>query len=209
MNTDLHIVLSYQEDIPEEIMSELINTVSVDGLGLKSEPREIGVFTAMEWAIPSLIIAYLSKPYFEAFLKEAGKDHYQLLKKGFIQLFKRIFGEKPENRRVVRSGVFSIMAQMHDGRSVKFVFPEGITFEEYEKSLDLLHELLSMHYEMYPNDQMSNLVSALKKPSHSVYMEYSNNEGSWVLIDPLLEAQKARKAQEEHNPYKVNEDASR
>lgn len=207
MNVEFHIGLSYQEDVSQEIMSELIDTVSVDGLVLRSEPREIGVYANMEWAIPSIIIAYLSKPYFEAFMKEAGKDHYQLLKKGFIQLFKRIFGEKPESRQAARSAIFSIMANMYDGRSVKFVFPEGITLEEYEKSLNLLHELLSTHYEIYPDDQMSKLVSALKKQSHSIYLEYSSNKGEWVLIDPLEEAQKARKAQEEHIGQ-VKKDAS-
>jgi hypothetical protein len=208
MKTDFHIAFSYQEDIPEEIMSDLINTISVDGLVIKSEAREIGVFASMEWAIPTLIIAYLSRPYFEAFIKEAGKDHYQLLKKGIIQLLKKIFGAHPENRRSTRSELFSIIAQMHDGRSVKFIFPEGITFEEYEKSLDLLHDLISVHYIDYPNDQMSSLVRALKKPSHSVYLEYSNNEGGWILIDPLIEAQKARKDQEENN-NQLNKDASR
>ena len=207
MNIEFHIGLSHQEDVPEEIMSELIDTISVDGLALRSEPREIGIYGAMEWAIPSIIIAYLFKPYFEAFLKEAGKDHYQLLKKGFLQLFKRILGEKPENRQTARSVIFSIMTRMLDGRSVKFVFPEGVTIEEYEKSLDLLGELLSTHYETYPDDQMSKLVSTLKTPSHSVYLEYSSNEGGWILIDPSVEAQKARKAQEEHN-NQVNKDSS-
>jgi hypothetical protein len=91
MNTDFHIGFSYQEDIPKQFMSDLIDTISVDGLFLKSESHKPNIFATMEWAIPTMIIAYIAKPYFESFLKEAGKDHYQLLKKGFIQLFKNIF----------------------------------------------------------------------------------------------------------------------
>jgi hypothetical protein len=107
--------------------------------------------------------------------------------------------KKPNKKQLTRSLLFSVMAQMNDGRSVKFLFPEGITIEEYERSLDMLYELLSTHYGNYPNDEMSDLANSLKKPSHVIYLEYSNKERRWIIIDPLLEAEKARKIQEENN----------
>lgn len=199
MSINFHIGISYQENIPDDFIEELTNSISIPELQVKVESREIGTYATIEWALPSLIIAYLSKPYFESFLKEAGKDHYQLLKKGLLFLFTRIFGKNPEKRDEKRSQLFSIMAQLDDGRSLKFVFPEGVSLEDYEKSLELMYSLLSQHYENCPSDQITEMTTRLSTLSHSLYMEYKAAEESWVIIDPLVEAKKAREAQNEHN----------
>jgi hypothetical protein len=192
MDIDFHIGFSYQEDLPKEIMDELIDNITIEGLTIQSESREVGVYMAMEWALPSIIVAYLSKPYFEAFLKEAGKDHYQLLKKGFINLFKRLF---TKTNKAKRSSLFSVIGQLEDGRSVKFIFPEGLPEDEYEVLLNMLFELLANHYSAFPNDDITNIIDELQTPSRSVYLEYSSSVHSWVLLDPMKEARKARNAQ--------------
>jgi len=199
MSNDWHIGISYQEDIPVEFIEEFIEAVSFPGLDIKHEPRERGVYANLEWAIPTLVIAYLAKPYFEGFLNEAGKDHYQLLKQGTLALFVRLFGEKPEKRPPRRTPLFSLVAKLEDGRSIKFIFPEGALLNEYEESLDCLYELLSEHYSHYPMDRLTSMVAELSSPSRSLYVEYVPRESTWVLIDPLKEAQKARIAQEERN----------
>jgi len=199
MSDDWHIGISYQEDIPAEFIDEFVEAVSAPGLDIKRESREIGVYANLEWAIPTLVIAYLAKPYFEGFLSEAGKDHYQLLKKGTLALFVRLFGEKPEKRPPRKTPLFSSVAKLEDGRSIKFIFPEGTSLNEYEESLDHLYELLSEHYAHYPTDRLTSMVSALSSPSHSLYIEYLPSESTWALIDPLKEAQKAQIAQEERN----------
>jgi len=199
MNTDFHIGISYQEDVPSEFIEELAGTVSAPNLLIRTESREIGVYAAIEWALPTLVIAYLSKPYFETFLQEAGKDHYQLLKKCLLRLFANLFGSKPEQRKEKRSQLFSVMAQLQDGRSLKFVFPEGISLEHYDKSLELMHSLLSQHYAKHPIDSITKMTERLSSPSNSLYMEYKAEESAWAIIDPLIEAQKAHKAQNEHN----------
>ncbi|MCK0714804.1 hypothetical protein ACFO0U_02570 [Chromohalobacter sarecensis] len=199
MNSDFHIGISYQEDLPSELIEEYISSISEPELKIRADSREIGFYASIEWALPTIVIVYLSKPYFEAFLQEAGKDHYQLLKKGTLKLFNRLYGSKPEKRDKKRSQLFSAMVQLKDDRSLKFVFPEGVGIEQYEKSLELMHELLLKHYVDYPNDQITEMASQLSAPSRSLYIEYKAEKEGWVLIDPLVEAQKARKAQNEHN----------
>ena len=199
MNSDFHIGISYQEDFPGEHIEEYTQIISLPELKIRSESRDVGVYAAIEWALPTIVVAYLSKPYFEAFLKEAGKDHYQLLKKGTLKLFKHLYGSEPEKREKKRSQLFSVMVQLHDGRSLKFVFPEGVSIEQYENSLTVMYELLSKHYIDYPNDQVTELTRQLSTPSQSLYIEYKVEENQWVLIDPLVEAKKSREAQNEHN----------
>jgi len=196
MNDSFHIAIDYQKGVPDVILSDFEKSISSEGLLFKSKCREPEIFMSMEWAVPSIIVAYLSKPYFESFLKEAGKDHYQLVKKGFICLFGHIFGEKPETREVCRSQLFSIVTKLHDDRTAKFVFPEGVNTREYEKSLDSLYELVSSHYNSYPNDELSHLIEALSTPSNIVYIEYCPEEKNWILLDPFVEAHKLRKEQE-------------
>lgn len=199
MSTDFHIGISYQDDVPAEFINEFTQSVSAPNFEVLSEPRERGVYASIEWAIPTLVIAYLTKPYFEAFLQEAGKDHYQVLKKSTLRLFGHLFSNNPELRNQKRSLLFSAMAKTQDGRSLKFVFPEGIAMDQYERALDLLHILLSQHYESFPNDPISEMANKLTTPSHSLYIEFVPDEANWVLIDPFIEAHNARKAQAEHN----------
>lgn len=199
MNSDFHIGISFQEDFPNELIEEYTSSISAPELKIRAESREIGVYASIEWALPTLVIVYLSKPYFEAFLQEAGKDHYQLLKKGTLELFNHLYGSKPEKRDKKRSRIFSAMVQLQDGRSLKFVFPEGVSIEQYKKSLEVMHDLLLKHYVDHPNDQITEMASQLSTPTRSLYIEYKAEKENWVLIDPLVEAQKARKAQNEHN----------
>ncbi|MFT7562320.1 MAG: hypothetical protein ACI93R_004255 [Flavobacteriales bacterium] len=192
MNSDTHIGISYLEDLPFEFIEEYTNTISATNLKIESESRENGIYMSIEWALPTIVIAYLTKPYFEAFLQEAGKDHYQVLKKGTLRLFSHLFGDNPEKRDKKRSQVFSVIVQLCDGRPLKFIFPEGITIQQYENSLELMYELLTKHYRDHPNDRITTMVEKLSTHSHSLYVEYIAEESSWILLDPLLEAEKAR-----------------
>lgn len=189
MNSDFHIGISYQEDLPSELIEEYTSSISASELKIRTESREIGVYASIDWALPTLVIVYLSKPYFEAFLQEAGKDHYQLLKKGTLNLFIHLYGSNPEKRDKKRSRLFSAVVQLKDGRSLKFVFPEGVSIEQYEKSLEVMHELLLKHYVDHPNDQITKMASQLSMPSRSLYIEYKSEKENWVLIDSLVEAQ--------------------
>jgi hypothetical protein len=78
MENDFDVGVSYQEDVPSRVISDFLDALKTAGLTVDTKKRSIGVFMTMEWAIPTLVIAYLAKPYFDGFLSEAGKDHYDL-----------------------------------------------------------------------------------------------------------------------------------
>jgi hypothetical protein len=202
MNEVNHIEIVRQEDFPKEIVREFIDSISKDGLIVKHISRPIGIYASLDWVLPTIFIVYLSKSYFDSFLKEAGKDHYQILKSGFMQLFKKLFGEKPESRPSRRSILFSVQARAIEFETIKFIFPEGVTIEEYLEILDSLFDLLSDHYEKYPSDELYGVIHSSVQYSKSIYLEYSHTEKCWKLIDAVVEAQKIHKAQKKQDKPK-------
>jgi hypothetical protein len=195
MSEEMHIGISYQEDIPKDFIDEFSETVYEPRLQLRVESRPRGFYASIEWALPTLVIAYLAKPYFEGFLQEAGRDHYQALKKGILQLTSRLYGKNPERRDRKRSLLFSAMASLQDGRSLKFVFPEGVSVEKYEVAVDSMYSLLSAHFQFYPVDSVTEIAEKLSTPSRSLYFEFDPEQETWILLDPLLEALKEHEKQ--------------
>ncbi|ART63905.1 hypothetical protein [Kushneria marisflavi] len=189
MSQEIHIGISYQEDISQDFIDEFSATVSDPRLQIKIESRSRGFYASIDWALPTLVIAYLAKPYFEGFLQEAGKDHYQALKKGILQLTRRLYGKHPEHRDRKRSLLFSTIVSLQDGRSLKFVFPEGVSLKKYEVAVDSMYRLLSEHFQMYPSDSITEIAENLSTPSRSLYFEFDPEQEIWMLLDPLLEAQ--------------------
>jgi hypothetical protein len=48
MNSDFHIGISYQEDLPSELIEEYTNSTSASKLKIRTESREIGVYASIE-----------------------------------------------------------------------------------------------------------------------------------------------------------------
>lgn len=65
-NIDIGIL--YQTGIPNEAIDRLTSELVKSGLKVETHERPLGVYAVFEWAAPTLIVAYLAKPYFEAFL---------------------------------------------------------------------------------------------------------------------------------------------
>lgn len=194
MGEIVHIDISYQEDVPVQIIQELVDAINRPGVIAQGRPRPVGMFASMEWAVPTIIIAYLMRPYFEAFLAEAGKDHYLVLKRAFSKLFLKIYGNEPEKRPHRRSMLFSIQSGMRDGRLVKAIFPEGVSHETYSVALTELLELLAEHHVSGSPDRLSEIIAPSSGWGGELYVEYSESVGNWILLDPKTEIAKRRKA---------------
>lgn len=194
MNELEHIGFSYQEDLPEQIASDFLDDVRRGGMVARGESRPIGYYAGIEWAVSTLVVVYVLRPYFEAFLGEAGKDHYAALKRAILRLFMKIYGAKPETRPSGRSLVFSVRSVVRDGRSIKFVFPEGISHEVYERIVEELLAILAEHHAEGGGDRLAEIVSVSSGMGGALYVEYSVSEGGWVLLDPKDEEGKRRKA---------------
>lgn len=189
MNSEFDIGLSYQNDIPQEFIDQFVSNISQQGLKVESRSREVGVYAAFEWAIPTLVIAYIAKPFLEGFLTEAGKDSYLTLKAGLLGLFDQLFGKNTGERAKVRSLLFSIRFKDHHGRSIKCVFPEGLSLDGYAIILDDLYDLLFDDQKNHQSGTLNKIMSEVEGMGGSYYIEYSIELKKWIAIDTNREAQ--------------------
>lgn len=187
MNRDFDIGISYQNDIPEQWIDQLASETSQAGLTIQKQSREIGIYASLEWALPTLVITYLAKPFFDAFLKEAGKDSYAALKSGILYLFEQYLGSNPEPRNKRRSQFFSI--QFHDiqERSIKCIFPEPVSLDEYSKMLDDLYDLIIEDLESHSHGKLGQMISKVDGYGASYFIEYCPETSRWIAIDTQKE----------------------
>src|SRR4051812_10695315 len=99
-----HIGVSHTEHLPHESLDEFANAIRHDGLDVKRESRpQDGPDAGLEWLVPTAIVVFITKAYFDAFLKEAGKDPYLLLKKALTKLTERWTGPAAPSAQLVFS----------------------------------------------------------------------------------------------------------
>ena len=153
--SDFDIGLSHRSEIGHDLFDDFINHVSVPELRLAIEERqEKEVYAALEWLIPTAVIIFISKSYFDAFLKEMGKEHYHLLKNAIKGLGKRLLG--PTGPRFVRitsgkgkvpkddhySLVFSVVADVGVGKNIKLLIQRDASQLECEELIDSFIDFL-------------------------------------------------------------------
>ena len=160
-----HLALIFQEDVPEEVVGEFIDDVRSSGQPISTESHPIDAYAGIEWYLPTAVILFITQSYFSSFLKEAGKDHYEVLKKSVAKLYSKFFGSDPEAKiSVVTSGekkaqlmhsmAFSIVAQIEDGQTVKLVIPIDTSELEYGDSISAFFSFLESYHDskMLPKD---------------------------------------------------------
>ena len=155
-----HIGILYQETLPEQVFENFITTVSINSLDLEVKSIPVTPYAmALEWLVPTVIVTYISKSYFDAFLKEMGKDHYHLLKKGLISFKDYLFAEDTPKVTIIISQdapkkslkssyslLFSIIADMKDNNHFKLLIDEDMSSTEYQKTINLFLIFLDKYY---------------------------------------------------------------
>ena len=149
--------------------------------------RGNGAYNGFEWIIPTAFGAYILKPYFDAFLSEAGKDHYDILKKSLKTLIKK--GKQFETKVVAsdqspdklsnsytQSLTVSIEFQTIDNRHIKLLFDNNLSLQDWNKGLENFIQLISENYESYPNDKLTERIKELNTKENRII---------YVLINPV------------------------
>lgn len=200
------IALVYEEDIDKKVFNTFIDAVSNEKLSLKTIPMEKGrPFAGMEWLVPTAIFAYIGKSYFDGFLKEMGKEHYQLLKKGFNSLWKKLVSSESSQLVIVTGNsspnkiikdnpyslYFSITAEAQNNLQFKLLIQQNCTFEIYQKTVNSFLDFL----EQYHNNKLDNaFIDKLHKNSISRIILVSYNIEKNMLKFITLEDIKSNKS---------------
>lgn len=147
MDTKPHIALLHHSEVPGGILDEFCASVNADSLRLERVSRpEPSPQMGIEWLAFPAIAVFLLKPYFDSFLKEAGKDHYYVLKKALKALWGKLFSKERKFQAtiVTASGVkkleysmlFAVYAAFDDGKLVKLLIPEECSEDEYSATIE-------------------------------------------------------------------------
>jgi hypothetical protein len=199
MDQDFHIALIYQEPIiSPDVVADFEEDLESPGLKVRVEPIPMmGVRAAIEWLMPTAIVAYIAKPYFESYLSEMGKDHYALTRKAFAKLRVRViarFGDRletfasigklgPDSNRF--SPVFSVEAHSPFGYRVKLLVQSELETGQFDLALEALIRFMA---EIYGHEVLSEHSNSLlaNGPSGSVLLLCFNSEsGQLEYVNPI------------------------
>ena len=185
-----HLLISRQEDIHEALLEEFVATLNALFIPFETEQRERTVHASLEYYIPTALVVFLAKPFFDGFLKKAGEDAYAAFKRAFAALVSKASSIAI---RVVRSApakiadvspysrVISIYAHTASGIRLKFLLPATTTEAEALIVLDSLLSLLQDHYSSPGTDTLSVILSTSKTRFLRV-LHYDAATNTWSLL---------------------------
>ena len=181
--TEYDIAVSYEEGFPAFAVDTFKEKIGSSNLQLRVEKREpIGAMAGVEWLMFTGMVVYIAKSYFDGFLKEAGKDHYQKLKESLSTLTSETMNHPRIEPVIIGSPgkvikdnqysmALSIYAEANDGRRFKLLIPKPTQDNNYTRIvyefldfLNYFHQGISVlseigfNEEMRPNDKLILLI---------------------------------------------------
>jgi len=193
-----HLAISYTDDISTEVIDAVADDLALPGLLVQKMPRPAGgAYAAPEWLIPTIVGAYVTKSYFDGFLKEAGKDHYQLLRKGLKKLAGRFTGPNAERVTLIStkgkidgsgpsySRLYSVVGELNGGLVVKLLIRTDTGDDEIDRAVDaFLDFLLAVHNGMLDADAVIDLRGA-KPIGKTLLVTFDSDSGALRVVDPI------------------------
>lgn len=154
------ILISVDESLPASWAQECADSVAAPSLDMIIDrPKPGGLQAGPELLLATAAFLFLFKSYFDGFLKEAGKDHYQALKAAISKFWPRFFGKdrlvtttvivSPPGKLTPGprySSTFSLMAESTRRRRFKLLIPDNASFEEFEASTEAFLQFMQAQH---------------------------------------------------------------
>ncbi len=195
MKKDFHIYFSIPDRFPDPDLLQGVEEIKAKDLKVVTEQRQMEAWLSLEWAIPGLIVAYIAKPYFEGFLQEMGKDHYESVKAWLKKVLSRArqidarvtsVGEHKTSGKDTQSKAISIFIDLKDGRQLKLLFDSALTEKDWSNGLKEILDMVIANYEEKRDDQLAKALKPLRgMPYYTVYAYINPNTKKWEFIDDL------------------------
>lgn len=187
-----HAGLIYDETVPDVVLEEFVADTAAqrEALAISSRPTS-GPFAGIEWLLPTAIAVWVGKSYFEAFLKEAGKDHYQALKNASAKLAAKLSPVKATligtpgkaSAEPAYSLIFSIMSETEDGARIKLLVPTGLNEDEAHRVAGALMDFLEAHHTGSLNRATRAMMAEAPRLGHTVLISYDLSNETIVFVD--------------------------
>lgn len=187
------IIINYLESIPDYLILDDLNSIKETGVNLKINKRENSIWAAIEWTIPTAIAAYILKPYFETFLKEAGKQHYKvltkklktLLEKGKLFNFRTITASQSTDKiskSYTQSKTISLLIETRNGRFIKLLFDDELEIDDWENAIDQLFNFIIENYETPKSNKLDEITKSYDEKIHRNYYAIINKKTKNIEI---------------------------
>ena len=190
------IGILYTEYLPNDVFDSFGASIKSKNLNVlvQSKP-ENGVFCCPEWYIPAAVVAYIGKSYFDGFLKEMGKDHYQTLKEKLSNLTNEIMS-KPRIEPVLFgsegkisgknpfSAILAIHSETVDGHTFKLLVPKATGSLDYSQHIHRFLEFLSdYHLGLQDLKSIGYNVQLTRPPGGYVFVQFNSNTNRIEWLD--------------------------
>ena len=155
--TNQHLALLHIESVPDDVWDQFCREIETEGLKfLRHQRSATGPQASIEaWMWPAIAV-FIAKPYFDAFLKEAGRRHYGVLEDGLSRMWKRLFSRTDGVRfAVLRSDgevktefspAIAIYGEVRKGQLLKLVFENGCSEHDYRMAIQMFLRLLDSYH---------------------------------------------------------------
>lgn len=191
-----HIAIEFPDYFPEDFGDLLTNGIENELLDIRVLRKEPTAWAASEWIVPGLIAVYVLKPYFESFLKEAGKDHYTLLKTKINDILSK--SKKMEVNTITSAGTtqklnssntqskaISVFIQTKQGIVVKLLYDNNLDIETWQESTNDFLRLVENDYDQIENPLTNYLNKLDKDGDRTIYAIIDPESRNWTLINNL------------------------
>lgn len=130
----------------------------------------------------TMFIVKLLKPFWDGFSAEIGKqvaaDAYPAMRNAIARFAQRSTSTLPSQNNA-RSSVFSVEVYAIDGKPLKFIFPDGLTTEQYEVFVDKLFQA-TLRYTETGGPTASGMHARIDP---TIYLEYDAKDQVWNIVD--------------------------
>lgn len=193
MERETHIGLFYPDKLPKHITDDLLVDIKDTGVNIQVTPQEPQMYaSSVEWAVPGMIAAYILKPYFESFLGEAGKSHYEVVSKwlhkvlaiGRSLIAKRVSASSSPDKKIdsKQSAGVSVYLQTKNNIRIKLLFDEQLSLEEWQKAMDDMLDIILMHYQGNGSDVLTQALVEQNVIRGVVYALINRDTKEWIFI---------------------------
>ncbi len=207
MEKSPHIAIEFPVSFQKDFQNLMVNEIEHEFLDLRIRRKGFDPVASLEWIVPSLVAVYIFKPYFESFLKEAGKDHYLMLKNKINDILSKTEKLKVReitsskivdemNNQYTQSKAVSICIETKGKIQIKLLYDNRLDLDTWQKATTNFLNLVEDHYEgLNEGNPLTNYLNELDEIREKfVFAIIHPVSKDWTLISNV-----------KYNEYVINE----
>ena len=193
------LAISFQAPAKESDFDEALRLLKSEDHEILIEEREpSGPFAGLEWLIPTAVIFFIGKAYVDGFVKEIGKDHYNLLKKALKTLWVKLVGPQSPALTIIGTAgkvraspeyslLFSLLAEAPDGLRFKLLIRSYASQDEYQATIDAFIDFLDAFHTGHLSPELVAEMKEIRVVGKTLLLAYDRVAKRMRPVDPLAD----------------------